>query len=964
MMRVYLALPLFAAAALLGAAADVTATTSTDGPTRKSGGALRRSKSADELTARGATTASSPRVSFPRASSPRASAGRASAARAPSARASSARASSPRAPSPRERAASWCPVLFAQSELEEVDLQETARQAALQEEMDLIAADELELEEQKTCGCKCCFCCDCCSDISRYVNGLICVENTCCCCTREYWLNVLRDWGGIDLVPEDSRNVYKRDGITYEVAFDNGKRDMAVYEENMKVGGLAIDWTKVKVGDKVTARFMGSGPFLAGTVKKVTHNTWNQVFENATYSQLRLFLRTELSTSDYKVQGWVLNAMAPVDGQQKTALTTGDQDTLAMLDADYRQDAGEKMLEEWNSLSWQEKSSKIAAYASRGLTLGCIYAVPLWQGVRYYLMGSGGALLCCGSGVKTNQELAKQGDKSALQLKKTLLGDPTAANKKDRKGSLVSAIVKAGPLSIKAAQWAATRPDLFDDDLCKAMADLHDEVDPHSRAFTEQQLEKMHGKDWADRIVIKWKGGVKDKETGQDTGVLGSGCMAQTYRATYVDQEGREHDTAVKVLHPNVQREMALDHGLITTLVGRVHAWGGSEIQKLDLPETTALVGEMLMSQADLIQEGKNVTAFYENFKNEKGIRFPQVFSTEEQVLVMEYLAGRPMKKMVDSAKVAQAITDGKKIPEMDHLDEFDTKGKKLPTILPAHRVAASEMIMNAFLKMTFEDRLIHADMHPGNMSFNITESGEVEINIFDCGLAITATKAECRVLADFIFALVHGDPSNAAKVLIQVQKKRSRVTREQLRNKEIVYSEDEKKAIKAAEKFVGDWRKRNAFAEAMNVGELMQAMLKIAGENGIQVPGSGNTHTVALVTVDGTARQLNYRVNFYGMAGKHILGIRDDAVVRKELKVKRDAVLKARNETAAPGERTDNGRCCCTGGFDACCCNSCCCNPDLTFLDQKVRERTLRDKIALAEEYASCSRTAEEDEE
>ena len=87
----------------------------------------------------------------------------------------------------------------------------------------------------------------------------------------------------------------------------------------------------------------------------------------------------------------------------------------------------------------------------------------------------------------------------------------------------------------------------------------------------------------------------------------------------------------------------------------------------------------------------------------------------------------------------------------MDHLDEFDSDGKKLPTILPAHRVAASEMIMNAFLKMSFDDRLIHADMHPGNMSFNITERGEVEINIFDCGLAITATKAEWSVTITLI---------------------------------------------------------------------------------------------------------------------------------------------------------------------------------------------------------------------
>lgn len=48
---------------------------------------------------------------------------------------------------------------------------------------------------------------------------------------------------------------------------------------------------------------------------------------------------------------------------------------------------------------------------------------------------------------------------------------------------------RAGPAFIKWGQWAATRPDLFPPDVCRALTRLHTGAPAHSPAFTRSAVE-------------------------------------------------------------------------------------------------------------------------------------------------------------------------------------------------------------------------------------------------------------------------------------------------------------------------------------------------------------------------------------------------------------------------------------------------------------------------------------------
>ena len=58
---------------------------------------------------------------------------------------------------------------------------------------------------------------------------------------------------------------------------------------------------------------------------------------------------------------------------------------------------------------------------------------------------------------------------------------------------LVRTLARCGPVGIKWGQWASTRYDLFEDDVCQTLGELTNQAPIHSLAHTEQLIALAFG---------------------------------------------------------------------------------------------------------------------------------------------------------------------------------------------------------------------------------------------------------------------------------------------------------------------------------------------------------------------------------------------------------------------------------------------------------------------------------------
>ena len=140
--------------------------------------------------------------------------------------------------------------------------------------------------------------------------------------------------------------------------------------------------------------------------------------------------------------------------------------------------------------------------------------------------------------------LAPFADSFGIQSRKTLL-------------HLVhSTLEKAGPAFIKWGQWAATRPDLFPNDLCTELAKLHSKAPEHSFGYSKTTIEKAFGRKLTE--IFEWFEEIP----------VASGSIAQVHRASlrfrYPGQRLRKPiEVAIKVRHPGVAESIRRDFVII-----------------------------------------------------------------------------------------------------------------------------------------------------------------------------------------------------------------------------------------------------------------------------------------------------------------------------------------------------------------------------------------------------------------
>ncbi|KAI0019176.1 hypothetical protein F4780DRAFT_461033 [Xylariomycetidae sp. FL0641] len=286
---------------------------------------------------------------------------------------------------------------------------------------------------------------------------------------------------------------------------------------------------------------------------------------------------------------------------------------------------------------------------------------------------------------------------------------------------LVWAMEAAGPAFIKLGQWAASRTDIFPNEMCDIMGELHSHAPAHSLHATKRTVEAaFDGRRFEDIF-----------EEFQEQ-PLGVGAIAQVYKAKLrpnlavpgdVDVSGtpknlrqnvrRNVDTvlkstpervpssyvAVKVLHPRVERTVRRDLRIMGFFASALN-WIPT-IEWLSLPDEVTQFGEMMKLQLDLRIEAANLAKFRRNFKDRTTawFPFPYLEFTTRQVLVEEFAQGIPLEDFLEN---------GGGVFQRDIAQEG----------------------LDAFLRMLLIDNFVHADLHPGNIMVRFYQTRQPDLKI------------------------------------------------------------------------------------------------------------------------------------------------------------------------------------------------------------------------------------------
>lgn len=287
---------------------------------------------------------------------------------------------------------------------------------------------------------------------------------------------------------------------------------------------------------------------------------------------------------------------------------------------------------------------------------------------------------------------------------------------------LVNAMELAGPAFIKLGQWAASRTDIFPNEMCDTMSKLHSNAPAHSMCATRKTIEAAFGGRAFDDIFDEFN----EKP-------LGVGAIAQVYKAKLKPDLALPQDSdiaegeplalsqnvrksvetvlksspervpstfvAIKVLHPNVERTVRRDLRIMGFFASAINVI--PTMEWLSLPDEVAQFGEMMKLQLDLRIEAANLETFRQNFKDRPTAWFPYPYSdfTTRNVLIEEFAQGIPL---------ADFMVNGGGVFQHDIADEG----------------------LDAFLRMLLLDNFVHADLHPGNIMVRFYKSAQPALSL------------------------------------------------------------------------------------------------------------------------------------------------------------------------------------------------------------------------------------------
>lgn len=169
------------------------------------------------------------------------------------------------------------------------------------------------------------------------------------------------------------------------------------------------------------------------------------------------------------------------------------------------------------------------------------------------------------------------------------------------------------------------------------------------------------------------------------------------------DEAGKRY--VAKVLRVGIQERLRAAREEAWPLVPLVGRLGGVGVDTAQ--QALDMIGDMLMSQTDLVAEGHHCERFGAVCQHIKGLRVPKVVGVTEELLVMERLEGMPVHV----------------------LPSLESDGQEYARVL-----------IKMWIVSTLLHGLVHADPHAGNVLFR---EADRSVGLVDFGLVYEATEEE-----------------------------------------------------------------------------------------------------------------------------------------------------------------------------------------------------------------------------
>jgi len=367
-----------------------------------------------------------------------------------------------------------------------------------------------------------------------------------------------------------------------------------------------------------------------------------------------------------------------------------------------------------------------------------------------------------------------------------------------------------GPSFVKLGQIASTRADLLPEDVITELKFLQEEVKTIPWESVREAIESELGSPLAELFVR-----VDEKP-------LASASIAQVHRGVWKGPEG-ECDVAIKVQRPGIQATVTRDIDL--------PFWLARALERT-IPETRRynpvdLVTEFdrsIQAELDFSQEAEHAERFAKNFEGDGRVRFPRIYRavSARRVLTMEFLDGHGLP-----AALAAGF-DGKRI---------------------------AEEAVGVVIKMAFEDGFFHADPHPGNLKVLGTPEAPV-VGLLDLGLVGHLSGPMRDKALDLMVAAVREDFVGVADSLYALGRPTRKVD-------QAAYRAD---VETLGRKYVG------RRLQEIELGALVRDLIWGAVKHGIDIPSDFVMAGRALVTLEGTGRQLHPELDVLTVARPYFL--------------------------------------------------------------------------------------------
>ncbi|MET0554682.1 MAG: AarF/UbiB family protein [Vicinamibacteria bacterium] len=290
-----------------------------------------------------------------------------------------------------------------------------------------------------------------------------------------------------------------------------------------------------------------------------------------------------------------------------------------------------------------------------------------------------------------------------------------------------------------------------------------------------------------------------------DAQPLAAASLGQVHRAAMRD--GRE--VVVKVQRPGVRARVVSDLEVLAEIaaVADQHTEGG---RKYGYARMVEEFRKTLLRELDYRQEASNLKTLRANLAEFAHVVVPA-----------------PIDDYTTSLVLTSDFVPGEKITQIGPLGQIDLDGTTL-----------ADELFGAFLQQVLVDGFVHADPHPGNVLL----TPDHRIALIDLGMVARVSASLQANLLQLLLTISEGRGEEAASVAIKIGETRDGFDEPEFRRQVAALVVEN----------------RDAKVEQIQVGKVVLAITRIAGDNGVRIPSEMTMLGKALLNLDVIGRTLD----------------------------------------------------------------------------------------------------------